>query len=56
MSDDGSEMDSKYNVHPSFVIVISFKYQISTMLVMFRLFLVLYFIVTGWKIAFRLNV
>ena len=25
MSDDGSEIDSKYNIHPSFVIVIWFE-------------------------------
>ena len=43
MSDDGSEMDSKYNMHLSFIIVVRFKSQISTML-MFGLFFVLYFV------------
>ena len=43
MSDDGSEIDSKYNIHLSFIIVVQFKSQIPMML-MFRLFFVLYFV------------
>ena len=43
MSDDESEIDSKYNIHLSFIIVVRFKSLISAML-MFGLFFVLYFV------------
>ena len=44
ISDEGSEIDSKYSIHPSFIIVLRSKSLKISMMLMFRLCFVLSFI------------